>query len=220
MKQVWKWGSIASAATLLWLALLLAPGLPSSLTLLLPYLPVYSIVALGCYGLAMLGYGMMVFPTCPEEALLLQKVCSLCGHPLPSPLLLVDCQFTAFRCMSLLLTKAAKRRWTLTSNLDTIDSQTRIFTFLMKVWWRHHSCLQMVYWRQELVRYFAIVWWRQECLILCNSMMKARMSDPLWAPLIRSMIALKSCRASFGVARTRSRSLPSKCYCGVFSSIS
>ncbi|CAK9207013.1 unnamed protein product [Sphagnum troendelagicum] len=73
MKQVWKWGSIASAASLLWLALLLAPGLPSSLTLLLPYLPVYSIVALGCYGLAMLGYGMMVFPTCPEEALLLQK---------------------------------------------------------------------------------------------------------------------------------------------------
>jgi hypothetical protein len=90
----------------------------------------------------------------------------------------------------------------------------------VEVWWRHHSCLQMVYWRQELVRYFAIVWWRQECLILCNSMMKARMSDPLWAPLIRSMIALKSCRASFGVARTRSRSLPSKCYCGVFSSIS
>ncbi len=37
MKQVWKWGSIASAASLLWLALLLAPGLPSSLTLLLPY---------------------------------------------------------------------------------------------------------------------------------------------------------------------------------------
>jgi hypothetical protein len=63
---------------------------------------VYSIVALGCYGLAMLGYGMMVFPTCPEEALLLQKVCNLCGHPLPSPLLLVDCQFTAFRCVSLL----------------------------------------------------------------------------------------------------------------------
>lgn len=138
--------------------------------------------------------------------------------PLSSPLgwLSIHC----FQMCVLALTKAAKWRWTLTSNLDTIDSQTCIFTGLMKVWWRHHSCLQMVYWRQESVRYFAIVWWRQECLILCNSMMKARMSDPLWATLIRFMITLKSCCASFGVAGTPSRSLPSKCYCGVFSSIS
>jgi len=31
-------------------------------------------VSLGCYGLLMVGVGLMNFPTCPQEALLLQKV--------------------------------------------------------------------------------------------------------------------------------------------------
>uniref|UniRef100_A0A0E0M3A6 Dolichol-phosphate mannosyltransferase subunit 3 n=1 Tax=Oryza punctata TaxID=4537 RepID=A0A0E0M3A6_ORYPU len=30
-------------------------------------------VALGCYGLFMVGFGLMFFPTCPQEAVLLQQ---------------------------------------------------------------------------------------------------------------------------------------------------
>jgi dolichyl-phosphate mannosyltransferase polypeptide 3 len=37
-------------------------------------LPVYFIVSLGCYGLLMVGIGLMHFPTCPQEAGLLQQV--------------------------------------------------------------------------------------------------------------------------------------------------
>lgn len=44
----------------------------------------YAIASLGCYGLGMLGYGMMVFRVCPEEAVLLQQVrgfyFSICSH--------------------------------------------------------------------------------------------------------------------------------------------
>ncbi|TKY66161.1 dolichol-phosphate mannosyltransferase subunit 3 [Spatholobus suberectus] len=36
-------------------------------------LPIYFVVSLGCYGLLMVGVGLMNFPTCPQEALLLQK---------------------------------------------------------------------------------------------------------------------------------------------------
>lgn len=48
----------------------------SHLTLLLLFcqLPIYFIVSLGCYGLLMVGIGLMYFPTCPQEALLLQQV--------------------------------------------------------------------------------------------------------------------------------------------------
>lgn len=31
-------------------------------------------MSLGCYGLLMVGIGLMYFPTCPQEALLLQQV--------------------------------------------------------------------------------------------------------------------------------------------------
>jgi dolichyl-phosphate mannosyltransferase polypeptide 3 len=31
------------------------------------------VVSLGCYGLLMVGIGLMQFPTCPQEAVLLQK---------------------------------------------------------------------------------------------------------------------------------------------------
>ena len=37
-------------------------------------LPIYLVVALGCYGLFMVGFGLMFFPTCPQEAILLQQV--------------------------------------------------------------------------------------------------------------------------------------------------
>uniref|UniRef100_A0A0D9XFK0 Uncharacterized protein n=1 Tax=Leersia perrieri TaxID=77586 RepID=A0A0D9XFK0_9ORYZ len=36
-------------------------------------LPIYLVVALGCYGLFMVGFGLMFFPTCPQEAVLLQQ---------------------------------------------------------------------------------------------------------------------------------------------------
>ncbi|KAH7863366.1 hypothetical protein Vadar_016623 [Vaccinium darrowii] len=40
---------------------------------LLYLLPLYFIVSLGCYGLLMVGVGLMQFPTCPHEAVLLQQ---------------------------------------------------------------------------------------------------------------------------------------------------
>ncbi|KAL6497333.1 Dolichol-phosphate mannose synthase subunit 3 [Orobanche gracilis] len=36
-------------------------------------LPLYFIVSLGCYSLLMVGFGLMHFPTCPHEAILLQQ---------------------------------------------------------------------------------------------------------------------------------------------------
>lgn len=45
-----------------------------TLRVLLLQLPIYFIVSLGCYGLLMVGIGLMTFPTCPREGLLLQKV--------------------------------------------------------------------------------------------------------------------------------------------------
>ncbi|KAJ8505077.1 hypothetical protein OPV22_005963 [Ensete ventricosum] len=50
--------------------LLEASVVPRSYTWLLP---VYLVVSLGCYGLLMVGVGLMLFPTCPHEASLLQK---------------------------------------------------------------------------------------------------------------------------------------------------
>lgn len=51
-------------------------------TILLSFmqLPIYFVVSLGCYGLLMVGVGLMNFPTCPQEALLLQKVFSTSVH--------------------------------------------------------------------------------------------------------------------------------------------
>ena len=40
-------------------------------------LPIYFVVSLGCYGLLMVGIGIMQFPTCPQEADLLNHVLSL-----------------------------------------------------------------------------------------------------------------------------------------------
>lgn len=74
MKQILKVGAVAAVVASIYAALLLSSGnLPHSFALLLPYLPVYAVVILGCYGLGAVGYGLMVFPTCPEQAELLQK---------------------------------------------------------------------------------------------------------------------------------------------------
>ncbi|KAL0351387.1 UNVERIFIED_CONTAM: Dolichol-phosphate mannose synthase subunit [Sesamum calycinum] len=54
----------------LWVSLLQTSKIPESYTLLLP---LYFIVSLGCYGLLMVGVGLMQFPTCLHEAVLLQQ---------------------------------------------------------------------------------------------------------------------------------------------------
>lgn len=53
-----------------WISLLQISVIPRSYTWLLP---IYFVVLLGCYGLLMVGVGLMQFPTCPQEALLLQQ---------------------------------------------------------------------------------------------------------------------------------------------------
>ncbi|KAF3630818.1 forkhead-associated domain-containing family protein, partial [Capsicum annuum] len=53
-----------------WIGLLQTSTIPESYTWLLP---LYLIVSLGCYGLLMVGIGLMNFPTCPQEALFLQQ---------------------------------------------------------------------------------------------------------------------------------------------------
>ncbi|MBA0579470.1 dolichol-phosphate mannose synthase subunit 3 [Gossypium raimondii] len=70
MKHVLKLFSLLVVISALWIGLLQASVIPQSHTWLLP---IYFIVSLGCYGLLMVGVGLMRFPTCPQEALLLQK---------------------------------------------------------------------------------------------------------------------------------------------------
>ncbi|KAL1300067.1 hypothetical protein HN51_044765 [Arachis hypogaea] len=70
MKHIVKIFSLVVAITALWIGLLQSSVIPRSHTWLLP---VYFVVSLGCYGLLMVGVGLMNFPTCPQEALLLQK---------------------------------------------------------------------------------------------------------------------------------------------------
>ncbi|KEH33387.1 dolichol-phosphate mannosyltransferase-like protein [Medicago truncatula] len=71
MKHIVKILSLVIAITALWVGLLQTSIIPQSHTWLLP---IYFVVSLGCYGLLMVGVGLMNFPTCPQEALLLQKV--------------------------------------------------------------------------------------------------------------------------------------------------
>ncbi|XWS36591.1 hypothetical protein CRYUN_Cryun20dG0097700 [Craigia yunnanensis] len=70
MKHVLKIFSLLVVISALWIGLLHASIIPRSHTWLLP---IYFIVSLGCYGLLMVGVGLMRFPTCPQEALLLQQ---------------------------------------------------------------------------------------------------------------------------------------------------
>ncbi|XP_028776920.1 dolichol-phosphate mannose synthase subunit 3 [Neltuma alba] len=70
MKHIVKILTLLMAISALWVGLLQTSVLPRSHTWLLP---VYFVVSLGCYGLLMVGVGLMQFPTCPQEALLLQQ---------------------------------------------------------------------------------------------------------------------------------------------------
>ncbi|XP_072991609.1 dolichol-phosphate mannose synthase subunit 3-like [Typha latifolia] len=70
MKHILKILALVAAISAIWIGLLRASLVPRSYTWLLP---IYLIVALGCYGLLMVGIGLMLFPTCPREAELLQK---------------------------------------------------------------------------------------------------------------------------------------------------
>ncbi|KAK7278277.1 hypothetical protein RJT34_23303 [Clitoria ternatea] len=70
MKHIVKILTLVVAITVLWVGLLQTSIIPCSHTWLLP---VYFVVSLGCYGLLMVGVGLMNFPTCPQEAVLLHK---------------------------------------------------------------------------------------------------------------------------------------------------
>ncbi|GAB4830254.1 Dolichol-phosphate mannose synthase subunit 3 [Ancistrocladus abbreviatus] len=70
MKHILKILTLLVAISAFWIGLLQASIVPHSYTLLLP---IYLVVALGCYGLLMVGIGLMQFPTCPQEAMLLQQ---------------------------------------------------------------------------------------------------------------------------------------------------
>ncbi|KAJ9543406.1 hypothetical protein OSB04_023113 [Centaurea solstitialis] len=70
MKHIVKIMTFLVAVTATWISLLQAALIPRSHTFLLP---LYFIVSLGCYGLFMVGVGLMRFPTCPQEAILLQQ---------------------------------------------------------------------------------------------------------------------------------------------------
>ncbi|KAL0360120.1 UNVERIFIED_CONTAM: Dolichol-phosphate mannose synthase subunit [Sesamum radiatum] len=70
MKHIVKIMALLVAMSALWISLLQTSKIPESYTWLLP---LYFIVSLGCYGLLMVGVGLMQFPTCPHEAVLLQQ---------------------------------------------------------------------------------------------------------------------------------------------------
>ncbi|ESW08079.1 hypothetical protein PHAVU_009G016400 [Phaseolus vulgaris] len=66
MKHIVKILALVVAITVLWIGLLQTSVISHSYTWLLP---IYFVVSLGCYGLLMVGVGLMNFPTCPQEAL-------------------------------------------------------------------------------------------------------------------------------------------------------
>ncbi|THU49285.1 hypothetical protein C4D60_Mb06t07950 [Musa balbisiana] len=70
MKHILKIMALVVVVAGLWIGLLQTSVVPRSYTWLLP---VYLIISLGCYGLLMVGIGLILFPTCPQEAVLLQK---------------------------------------------------------------------------------------------------------------------------------------------------
>ncbi|XP_038714410.1 dolichol-phosphate mannose synthase subunit 3-like [Tripterygium wilfordii] len=70
MKHVLKILTLLVAISAFWIGLLETSVIPRSNAWLLP---IYFVVSLGCYGLLMVGIGLMQFPTCPHEALLLQQ---------------------------------------------------------------------------------------------------------------------------------------------------
>ncbi|XP_041001869.1 dolichol-phosphate mannose synthase subunit 3-like [Juglans microcarpa x Juglans regia] len=70
MKHIIKIMTLLVSISTSWLGLLQTSMVPSSHTLLVP---IYFVICLGCYGLLMVGVGLIQFPTCPQEALLLQQ---------------------------------------------------------------------------------------------------------------------------------------------------
>ncbi|XP_058085721.1 dolichol-phosphate mannose synthase subunit 3 [Magnolia sinica] len=70
MKHILKIMALVAAVSAFWIGLLETSVISRTYTWLLP---VYFVVSLGCYGLLMVGIGLMLFPTCPQEAALLQK---------------------------------------------------------------------------------------------------------------------------------------------------
>ncbi|KAK4391191.1 Dolichol-phosphate mannose synthase subunit [Sesamum angolense] len=74
MKHIVKIMALLVVMSALWVSLLQTSKIPESYTLLLP---LYFIVSLGCYGLLMVGVGLMQFPTCLHEAVLFATVCAL-----------------------------------------------------------------------------------------------------------------------------------------------
>ncbi|KAI9400443.1 hypothetical protein POPTR_002G245800v4 [Populus trichocarpa] len=70
MKHIVKIMVLLVAISACWIGLLQTSIIPRSHTWLLP---IYFVISLGCYGLLMVGVGLMNFPTCPQEALLLQQ---------------------------------------------------------------------------------------------------------------------------------------------------
>ncbi|XP_031397724.1 dolichol-phosphate mannose synthase subunit 3-like isoform X1 [Punica granatum] len=72
MKHIVKIITLLVTICALWMGLLQMSFAPSSHTWLLP---IYFTVLLGCYGLLMVGVGLMRLPTCPREAALLQQFC-------------------------------------------------------------------------------------------------------------------------------------------------
>ncbi|XP_077250667.1 dolichol-phosphate mannose synthase subunit 3-like isoform X1 [Tasmannia lanceolata] len=71
MKHILKIMALLVAISAFWIGLLETSVVSRKYTWLMP---VYFVVSLGCYGLLMVGVGLMFFPTCPQEALLLQKI--------------------------------------------------------------------------------------------------------------------------------------------------
>ncbi|XP_050206961.1 dolichol-phosphate mannose synthase subunit 3-like [Mercurialis annua] len=71
MKHIVKILAIIVAITALWIGLLQASVIPPTHTWWL--LPIYFVKLLGCYGLLMVGIGLVQFPTCHLEAILLQQ---------------------------------------------------------------------------------------------------------------------------------------------------
>jgi dolichyl-phosphate mannosyltransferase polypeptide 3 len=70
MRHILKIAGLLAVLLAVWIGLLQSSLISPQDALLLP---VYLIIALGCYGLGMVGIGLLVFPTCPKEALLLEK---------------------------------------------------------------------------------------------------------------------------------------------------
>lgn len=62
-------------------------------------LPIYFVVSLGCYGLLMVGIGIMQFPTCPQEAVLLNHVLSLPSFFLSYVVNIKSFLLTCFSCV-------------------------------------------------------------------------------------------------------------------------